>query len=434
MPKIAQYGEQQIQTGVTKGPQANELPVGLFPASQLSASLGDVATAANKIATRVSQTQAEEALVKFERAKNDMMFNPESGYLNKQGKTAYDQAKPTSEALDKLMRDHADSITNPEARNAFSRVASQHVTSAQATVMQHASKGLSAWEVDTLNAQVENVIENAALYRNDPKNLAVQRQLGVQTLLDSMDRQGITGDARKERVQNFESAFAGATITAAISDGASKGKAAFEKYGSNLEEPERIKMKKHIEDKQKQEHSQYVSTIGVNAGRGIVDRYYDQGLDAALKAVESKFKDPEARRAVENEVMAGFRRNDYMKQRTESDAADKAENYLLDTNATEPRTVNGFKAQHPDLWAAMSTKAQRNLEAGVATVTDQTTLNTIKSLPMNQLATLDMAQYVDRLSTVDRKDVWKMIEDARAGKHDIQLQTDAQLIKTKAKQ
>ncbi len=434
MPKIAQYGEQQVQTGAVMGPQAHELPAGVFPASQLGTVLGDVANAAKQIAARASQTQAEEALVKFERAKNDMLFNPESGYLNKQGKTAYDQAKPTAEALDKLMRDHADSISDPDARNAFSRVASQHVTSAQETVMKHASRGLNAWEVDTLNAQVENVIENAALYRNDPKNLAVQRQLGLQTLLDSMDRQGITGDAREERVQNFESAFAGATITAAVSDSAAKGKVSFEKYGAALEEPDRIKIRKMLEEKQKAELTSTVSVAGVTGGRNIADQYYSQGMDAALKAVNTKYKDPQINRAVTDEVLNEFQRRDHIKDRTTVDAYSRAEDYLLSAKPGDPRSVNGFKAEHPDLWAAMDAKHQRNLEAGALTVTNQNVLIQIKSKPLNELAALKLADYADQLSIADRRDVQQMIDDARTGKHDIQVQTDSQFIADKVKQ
>lgn len=434
MPKIAQYGEQQVATDVVRGPRAADLPLSAFPLAHYGKAVGDVAKNLDDMRIRIGQTRAEEEMVAFEKRKNDILFNPQTGYFNKQGKTAFDESSPANEALQKLMQEHADKLTDPDARAAFTKVAQNHVMSAQQSIMQHASKGLQAWEIATAKAQVENTLENATLYRNDPKQLSVQLELGRQSVIDAAQREGIDGDALNERLQTYTSAFTAATISASIADGAKNGKAAFEKYGKNLEEPDRIKLKDELEKKQKQEHAQYVSTIGVTAGRNIVNQYYGQGLDAAMKAVESKFKDPEARRAVENEVLAGFRRNDYMKQRTESDAADKAEAYLLDTRADSPRTVNGFKAEHPNLWEAMSEKTKRNLEAGAVTVTDQRTLNEIKSLPMDQLATLDMTQYVDKLSASDRKDVWKLIDDARAGKHDIQLQTDSQLIAAKAKQ
>ena len=96
MPKIAQYQPNQVQTQVVHGPSARSAPTAAFGVDS-SASLGyvakgldDLAQASFDMKQRIDTTAAEEALVKFERDKNDTFFNPKTGYFNTQGKNAQD--------------------------------------------------------------------------------------------------------------------------------------------------------------------------------------------------------------------------------------------------------------------------------------------------------------------------------------------------------
>lgn len=426
MPVISTYGEPRQSIEVAQGPQASTLPMSNF--SGAATALKTIADTAQVIQQRVGQAQAEETLLDFEKAKNTVLFDPKDGYFNTQGKDAYNGSKSTMDTLQKIAQDHAATIKDPAARDAFMKVAQNHLLSAQQSIAQHASQGLNAWELANSKAQVENTLQNAMLYRGDDRKLAIQRELGKQAVIDTAHREGLDGDALNQRLKDYNSTFASATISASIKDGSEAGIAALNAHGDNLTEPDRIKLEDELKKKQKEEETTTLATIGLTAGRNIADQYYDQGIQAARDAIDAQFKDPKQNDAVTKQMIAQFRIKDYAKQRDQVQAFDGVENYLLSSTPDSPRTVESLKAERPDLWSTLTPKQQVHFESGAATITNQQTLLDIKSKTMDQLATLNVSDYADKLSSSDRKAVMKMVEDARAGKHDIQIQSDAQLV------
>lgn len=435
--QIATYGDQQVETQVVRHPEASTLPPEAFQG--IGPAVVAVAKAVGEVKQRADQAQAEDVLQQFEQAKNDLLFSPKTGYFNSRGRDAYDQADATSKGLDDLARTFADKVNDPRARDAFLKVANQHLTDAKRGIMQHSSQGVNEWETANIKAQVEGSLQNAPLYRNDPKQLAIQYQLGEDAVVASLQRQGISDpDVQKQHVDEYRSAFHTAAISAAIHDGVESGIAAMNKYGQPgmILEKDRIKLEDELKRKDKEQTSETQANISIAAGRGIADTYYNRGgLAAARAEVDKQFPDdPVMNKRVMSEVQSEFALRDHIKQRSQSDALDAAEAYLLGAKPGESRTVNDFIAQNPGAWNTLDDKTKRKLEAGVLTVTDQSTLMDIRSMTQDQLATLDVTKVMDRLSAEDRKGVWKMVEDARAGKHDIQLQSDSEYIRAKAKE
>ena len=101
MPKVAQYGEPRVQTQIARQPRADASAGNAVFQSNIRAAegLASVAQAGAQMMQRIDTTSAEEALVAFERDKNNLFFNPESGYFNTQGKNAFDNATAANEAL-----------------------------------------------------------------------------------------------------------------------------------------------------------------------------------------------------------------------------------------------------------------------------------------------------------------------------------------------
>ena len=98
MPKVAQYGDPQVRTQIARQPRADASAGNAVFRSNIQAAQGlaSVAEAGAQTMQRIDTTSAEEALVAFEREKNNLFFNPENGYFNTQGKNAYDNAAATS--------------------------------------------------------------------------------------------------------------------------------------------------------------------------------------------------------------------------------------------------------------------------------------------------------------------------------------------------
>ena len=136
--------------------------------SDLGQGISKFAASMQAMQQRVNTTAAEEQLVKFSKAKNDLFFNPESGYFNTRGRQAYDEAKPFTQQIEELQRVYSDELSNTEARNMFVRASDSQVVSARSDVMRHASTQFDAWERATIGSRIEDATENGALYWNDP--------------------------------------------------------------------------------------------------------------------------------------------------------------------------------------------------------------------------------------------------------------------------
>lgn len=235
MPRVETYKADQVQTQVVRGPRASATPSGNQAIAQ---GLSSLAGSLQQEQNRLDESAAEEAVVNFERQKNDLFFNPESGYFNTQGRDAFDQAGAMNEALEELKRSHSETLKSPRAKQAFDRVANQHITRSQQDIARHSSKHLKAWEIATINSQVENTLENATLYWADSERLGVQRALGRQSILDAAELEGVSPEVTQERLQTYDSSFARSAVGAAVLSSSTEGKEALDKWEKSLEGPD----------------------------------------------------------------------------------------------------------------------------------------------------------------------------------------------------
>jgi len=103
MPTIAKYEPNQVSTQVISQPRAQDAPAAAFGAP-VAQGLTDVVKAGAEIKQRIDITSAEEALVGFERDKNNVFFQPDNGYFNTNGRAAYDTSAAATKAIDDLKK------------------------------------------------------------------------------------------------------------------------------------------------------------------------------------------------------------------------------------------------------------------------------------------------------------------------------------------
>ncbi len=408
MPKVEQFGPSRVRSQVTQGARANpNVPAAAFGIGELGKGLADVGKGIAQFQQRRDTTAAEEALVSFEREKNDMFFNPDSGYFNTQGRDAHDNAKTASETLVALQKRHSEALKSQGARSAFDRASGAHVTSGNADIMRHSAKGLQAWEVATINAQTENTVENASLYWNDPDRLRVQNALGRQSVIDGAKLQGIDGEALNERLQNYESTFARSTIEAATVNSASAGQAAIDAAGNRLEGPDLIKMQKMVATKAKAEETQRIAGMSVLKATNIVDTY-DSRSD--IIAEVNKITDPELRDKTMRESMYQFG----LRKQAESETKAEAYNQGIE-HINRGGSATSFQAEQPAAWDNMTPSQRNNLQNGKHMITDQVEFNNLLTLPKTQLAEVNAADFVDKLKPSDLIKLRSAVDNAKKG-------------------
>lgn len=406
MPKIAQYNPDQVQTEVVQQPTAGSAPAATFGAD-IGKGLADVAQATFNMKKRIDTTSAEEASVQFERDKNELFFNPDTGYFNAQGKDAYDRSIETTKALEDLKRKYGETL-NSEARTLFNGVADNQITRANVDIARNASKGLKAWEISTIEAQVENTIENAALYWGDSGRLKVQRVLGEQAVIDSSNMAGLSPEATNEKLQTFRSAFMTNTITAATQSSATEGKAALEQYGSQLEGPDKLKMDKLIEAKTKVEKTKSDAQFAVLTSESLVDKYDD--LKDINKQID-KITDPERRKKTRSEASA------LHSNKRRADNQFQADSFIdADTFIGKSGSLEQWKSENGEAWESFTRKQQTKLENGGTVNNDWVKLNDLLLLPPNKLAKVNPNDYIHKFNDAGRKMLLAGIKNARNGK------------------
>jgi len=406
MPKVAQYGAPQVRSQVVAQPKAQSAPAAAFGAP-IAEGVLDIAQAGIDIKQRVDTTSAEEALVRFERDKNDLFFNPDNGYFNTQGRNAYDNSASASQALGDLKTKYGDTL-GQQAKLMFDGAADQHITRSQLDITKHASKGLKTWEAATLEAQVENSVENASLYWNDPDRLRVQSVVGEQAVIDAAGISGIGPEATAERLQTFRSSFARSTVEAATQSSAAEGKVALDEYGDRLEGPDKVKMEGAIERKAKVEKTQADAQSAVLTATRLVDQH--ENLSDVIEEV-NKIEDSELRKKTMTEARTQYSLGQTAKKQEQND------NYQASIDqVNKGMTPAQIEASNPEAWLGMSDIQRNNILSGKHMITDQVLLHSLRSLPTKQKAQLNAVDYSDKLKPADLQKLTTEIESAKKGK------------------
>lgn len=406
MPKIATYGEQQVSTQVVQGARAGNVAPGAFSQPLLEGG-AQLAKGFAEMQMTLDNTAAEEAVTKFEREKNNLFFNPDTGYFNTAGRTAYDEAPNVNKQLEDLKRTYLEGLKSPGAQEVFARIADKHITSSQVDIDRHAAKNIKAWEVATINASVENTIENASLYWNDGEKTKVQNALGRQSIIDAAELEGITGEALKERLQTYDSSFYAAGVESATATSSTDGEELLDKHRGKIEGPQLLKLQKIIDSKKNAEKTASDSQYAVLEANKMLDQYETRTeINEALRTIE----DPALQQATRKEVMHQFNQREQAKAEERTATFEAAENHLLDGGSLEV-----FKSQNPDAWEKLSPKQKQSLIEGKAVTTDFNLYYNLMNMSQAEKAKLSVDDYMNQLAKPEREKLNNEIKRARSG-------------------
>jgi len=293
----------------------------------------------------------------------------------------------------------------------FNTASDAQLTRAQQDVMRHASAQFSAWETATLEARIENTVENAALYWNDPSARATQLEVGRQVVLDVGAARGLGPEAIAENLQTYNSQFATATIGAALNVSAAAGQQALMENKELLEAPDLMRVQTEIDKRLITEREQMLSDTAVNVAGELVSQFGDMTsarsiINSQIEAIE----DPELRSRTmrEADYQLGLR----IKANSEAQGAtfEVAEKFV-----TGGGSVDQFIAANPQGWEMMTAAQQRKLRSGEIVTTDWRTLSGLLNLPTEDLARVNPAEYYDKLSESDRRVLDQAVRGAITG-------------------
>ncbi|MGO4839012.1 hypothetical protein AB4144_42880, partial [Rhizobiaceae sp. 2RAB30] len=134
--------------------------------------------------------------------KDALQYDPDRGYLQKQGKDAIDGFRDYSRGLGDLSRKHGKGLT-PRQQQLFSDAIQPLEIDAKRTGMIHKGNATKAFIVDEAKAGAESFANQALLHAGDPATANKYIAAGILEIREAAALQGVGAEALKLREAEF---------------------------------------------------------------------------------------------------------------------------------------------------------------------------------------------------------------------------------------
>ncbi|MCU7931433.1 MAG: hypothetical protein KZQ90_11580 [Candidatus Thiodiazotropha sp. (ex Codakia rugifera)] len=243
-----------------------------------------------------AETKAKSADVAFADDLRSLLDDPDKGYLNQQGQTAYESHNDTAKQIKALRLKHQMTMKpgSPGA-DLFSRAADRRVENSLNSIAKHASKQLKQWQDDAYDARLETAIDDATASSNDPRLIRQSISTGLAEVSETAQRKGWSPVERDLRRQAFTTKLHSAVIEHLAGNDLD---VALEYYQENINEIDptsRTKLEAQFQE--------------------IEDRALEKvASDLELSVYSGEATVPEVDAAFEEEVISGAKRTQLIKE------------------------------------------------------------------------------------------------------------------------
>lgn len=158
---------------------------------------------AEKAEAQQVKAEADEALNGLDQELRELQWNPESGYYAMKGKTAVEGYDPTREAMNKAYQNHLDKLQNPLAKQAFTSVALEKITSYDQSMQRYRLRENAAYKAEVSDTRAKSLIDDFAFSRFGPDS-----DRTMASLMDEVDYQGKIGGKSPEWIARQKDNYA----------------------------------------------------------------------------------------------------------------------------------------------------------------------------------------------------------------------------------
>lgn len=211
MPKVESYGPRKVDDAIPSQVRASA-PALQDTTQAFRSGVSNLIKGFEVNQERKDTTAASDALISFEREKNDLFFNQDNGYYSTQGKVAYDGLGDTELKYQKLYDKHYNELSSgakDKAKGAFNT----HYTNDQTKMVQHSSNGFSVYEDDMSQGLVENSVKLSGFNYQDRKVTDEQMRSGITTVTQMANKAGVGSE---KKVQEYIMANVTGMVGAAL--------------------------------------------------------------------------------------------------------------------------------------------------------------------------------------------------------------------------
>ncbi|MCM8857126.1 MAG: hypothetical protein LC541_04525 [Candidatus Thiodiazotropha sp.] len=243
-----------------------------------------------------AEAEAKSADVAFADDLRSLLDDPEKGYLNQLGQTAYESHNDTAKQIKELRLKHQSALKpGSPSEPLFSRAADRRVENSLNSIAKHASKQLKQWQDDVYGARLETAIDDATVSANDPRLIRQSISTGLAEISDAAQRKGWSPEERDLRGQSFTTSLHTAVIERISGRDLETAQQYYQGNINEIDPTSRAKIEIQFQD------------IGDRAREKVAS-------DLELSVYSGEASVPEVDAAFEEEVISGAKRTQLIKE------------------------------------------------------------------------------------------------------------------------
>lgn len=411
MPRVPQYERQVQERGLPSARLTQAADTEAFGGGQ---SFQQVTNAAAKFiqekkqeADDIATTEAYSDAVK---AKNELMYDPQNGAMNRKGKNAIGAVEEYSDQYQKRLKDIEKKLRNGNQRAMFEKIKSRESLELHNTLQRHEFQEHARYDQETTMSAIEASRDDAI--KNYQNNGKVSESISIQVAaIDAHGkRNGLSSEAIKSEKEKAVSSTHSGVINRMLNNGQDKlAKAYFDEVKTSLTGDDTARIEKSLSSGTLRGEAQRKTDEIIGKAESLKD-----GLEMARSIKDSNLRDEVVSR-VKTRFSESKAISDQQKEKRYQQAAD-----ILEKTGDKDRIPN-------DLWSQLSLSERnaidsraKQIASGIPVSTDWKVYYELKtqassSDTRDKFLRTNLLTVRDKLSDSDFKELVKLQSQLRTG-------------------
>jgi hypothetical protein len=378
--------------------------------------LTQAGAAANKIYQQEKRKADEVAVLEADRQlgehNNDLLYNQDTGVLNKRGRDAFGAPEEAMQSFDDRASEIEQGLANDRQKLAFRKQATTRRTDIDRAIQRHVSVERQQFDTQETESYIANEINAgiAAAGDNERVDLSVDRTHGAYAM--HADRNGLPDEWVNQKATEASSKIRVGVIDRLLAGGQDRSaRVYYDQYKGDIAGAELPKIEKALEVGSVRGESQRQSDSILGETQD-----YQKALDKARK-----IDDPQVRDAVNTRI------KDYFATQKQAEEERRATTFRNSASMIE-KNGGDLRAIAPGDWVKLDIgqrealeKRSRQIHEGVEPVTNWTKFYDLMNLASadetrQQFMKMDLMQYRPELANAEFKQITERQSALRAGK------------------
>lgn len=352
----------------------------------------------------------QEAYAKLVKKKNDLVYNPETGLMNRKGKDAFGAVDDGAKSFDSFADEIENGLSSAEQKAMFRNIRLREKTELDGSLQRHVFGEARAYDEETTNSSLSAAREDAVLNYLTPGKIEESIRTQQAIAMSHADRQGMGEDWIKLKNQEVASNTHAAVIERMMNTGNDlAAQKYFETNKGSFTAKDVSRLEAVMEEGSLRGESQRQSDLIMKQGLG---------MSGAMKAAK-EIENPKLRDEVVRRLQGEFAIKDAMDRDREEKMFLDATNIIEKTGRFEDIPASRVAQMPLSMRSQLKNYAQQKQQGVEIEPNSQAyyDLKTMAAMPetRNEFLKANLLQYKGKIRETELKEMIDIQSDARNG-------------------